>query len=130
MPDFIETLHQNVLSRDPLPDDQPNINDWLDHARFHGIASTISGFFTCDEFKAKNLPQEVVVDKLYRSILGREGGWDGKSYWVDRLERGDAVQAIVSDFVGSVEYGRKAQEGSVPPSYMLVCCLSRNFHSI
>ena len=70
MPDFIKTLYQNILSRDPLPEDHPNIDHWMNHTRFHGIASTISSFFTSDEFKAKNFPQGVVVDKLYRSILG------------------------------------------------------------
>ena len=125
MADFIKTLYQNILSRDPLPEDHPNIDHWMNHTHFHGIASTISGFFTSDEFKAKNFkfPQEVVVDKLYRSILGREGRWDGKNYWIDRLRHGDAVQTIVSDFIDSVEYRQKAQAGIVPPSGMLVYCL-------
>ena len=122
MPDFIKTLYQNILSRDPLPDDHPNIDHWLDHTNLHGIASTISGFFTCDEFKAKNFkfPQEVIVDKLYRSVLGREGGWDGKNYWIDRLKHGDTVQTIVSDCIESGEYREKAQAGIVPPTGMLV----------
>ena len=120
MDDFIKTLYQNILSRDPLPEDDPNVDHWMNHTRFHGIASTISGFFTSDEFEAKNLPQEVVVDKLYRSILGREGGWDGKNYWIYRLRHGDAIQTIVSDCIESAEYRQKAQAGIVPPSGMLV----------
>ena len=130
MSDFIKTLYQNILGRDPLPEDHPNIDHWKNHTRFHGIASTISGFFTSDEFKAKNFmfPQDVVVDKLYRSILGREGGWDGKKYWIDRLRHGDTVQTIVSDCIESVEYRQKAQSGSVPSSGMLV--VSIDFHSM
>ena len=120
MADFIKTLYQNILSRDPLPGDNPNIDHWMNHTRLHGIASTISGFFTSDEFKAKNFefPQEAIVDKLYRSILGREGRWDGKNYWIDRLRHGDTVQTIVSDCIESVEYRQKAQAGIVPLSGM------------
>ena len=125
MSDFIKTLYQNILSRDPFPEDHPNIDHWMNHTHFHGIASTISGFFTGDEFKDKNFkfPQEVIVDKLYRSILGREGRWDGKNYWIDRLRHGDTVQTIVSDCIESEEYKQKAQAGIVPPSGMLVYCL-------
>ena len=132
MPDFIRTLYQNILSRDPLPDDHPSIDHWMNHTNFHGIASTISGFFASDEFKAKNFehPQEVIVDKLYRSILGREGGWDGKNYWIDRLRQGDTVQTIVSDCMESMEYKQKAQAGVVPPSGMLVHSLSNFLYTM
>ena len=134
MPDFMKTLYQNILNRDPLPDDHPNIEHWMDHIRLHGIASTISRFFATDEYKAKILnfkfPQEVIVDKLYRSILGREGGWDGKNYWIDRLRHGDTVQTIVSDFIESVEYRKKAQAGNVPPSNMLVYSLLHSLYAM
>ena len=125
MPHFIKTLYRNILSRDPLPNDHPNIDHWLNRTHFHGIASTISGFFTSDEFKDKDFkfPQEVIVDKLYRSVLGREGGWDWKNYWIDRLRHGDTVQTIVSDCIESEEYKQKTQAGIVPPSGMLVYCL-------
>jgi hypothetical protein len=111
-------LYQNILSRDS--DIQGGIDYWTEHTRFHGISSTIVGFFTSDEFKAKNFPQEVVVDKLYHSILGREGRGDGKNYWLDRLRRGDTTQMIVNDFVGSAEYRQKVGEGVVPPPGMFV----------
>ena len=132
MPDFIKTLYQNILSRDPLPDDHPNIDHWMDHTRLHGIASTIGRFFTSDEFKAKNFEyyQEVIVDKLYRSILGREGGWDGKNYWIDRLRRGDTVQTIVSDCIECEEYKAKARAGIVPPSSMLVYSLFKSLFNL
>ena len=132
MSDFIKTLYQNILSRDPFPEDHPNIDHWMNHTHFHGIASTISGFFTGDEFKDKNFkfPQEVIVDKLYRSILGREGRWDGKNYWIDRLRHGDTVQTIVNDCIESEEYKQKAQAGIVPPSGMLVYCLLNSLSTV
>ena len=90
------------------------MDNWINHARFYGIAATITGFFTSDEFQAKNLPQEVVVDKLYRSILGREGGDDEKNIQLDRLKSGLTIHIIVNDLVGSDEYRRKAQLRAVP----------------
>jgi hypothetical protein len=118
IPRFVTKLYQNILDHDP--EDQADIDYWMNHTRFHGIASTISGFFTSDEFMAHNLSQEVIVDKLYGSILGREGEGDGKNYWLCRLRRGDAIQSIVNGFVGSAEYRQKAQDGVVPPPGMSV----------
>ena len=56
----------------------------------------------------------MVVDKLYRSILGREGGGDEKIIQLDRLRGGLAIHIVVNDLVGSDEYRQKAQLGAVP----------------
>jgi Domain of unknown function (DUF4214) len=115
---FIKTLYHNVLSRNIRSDD--NIDFWINHARFHGIAATVTGFFTSDEFQTKNLPQEVVVDKLYRSILGRDGEGDEKNIQLDRLRDGLAIHIVVNGLVGSDEYSQKAQLGAVPSPDMSV----------
>ena len=120
IPDFVRTLYQNILDRDP--ESQAAINYWMDYTHSHGIALTIGGFFTSNEFKARGLPIEVVVDKLYRAILGCEAEAEGKNYWLDRFRRGDGMQVIVNDFVGSREYRQKVQDNLVPhpvywPSY-------------
>jgi hypothetical protein len=111
MPDFVKTLYQNILSCDP--DDGGSFH-WTNHTRFHGIASTISGFFTCDEFQAKHFPREDIVDKLYRSILGRECRGDERTDQVVRLRDGVSICTIINDLVGSDEYRQKAQLGAVP----------------
>ena len=118
IPDYVKALHRNILDLDL--EDQAYIDYWTNHVRFHGISSTISMLFTSDNFKAKNLPPEDIVDKLYTSILERGAEWDGKNYFLRRIERGDAVQTIVDDFVGSIEYRQKAQTGTVPPHDMSV----------
>ena len=118
IPGFVKTLHRNILDRDL--EDQASIDYWTNHLRFHGISSTISMLFTSENFKAMNLPPGAVVDKLYISILKREGDWDGKNYFIRRIRRGDAMQAIVNDFVGSTEYRQKAQTGTVTPHDMSV----------
>ena len=109
IPSFIKKLYRNILDRDL--EDQASIEYWTNHVRFHGISSTISMLFSSNEIK--NLPPDVIVDKLYSSILGREGEWDGKNYFIRRLTRGDAMHTIVDDFVGSTEYKQqKAQTGT------------------
>ena len=115
IPGFVKTLYRNVLDRDL--EDQTSIDYWTNHVRFHGISSTISMLFTSDDFRIWDLPQEAIVDKLYISILGREGGWDGKNYFLRRLRRGDEIQTIVEEFIGSTEYRQKAQTGTVPPQH-------------
>ena len=115
---FVKTLYRNILDRDL--EDQASINYWTNHFRFHGISSTISMLFTSDDFRAMNLSSEAIVDKLYSSILGREGEWDGRNYFLRRLRRGDAIKTIVDDFLGSTEYRKKLQTVNVPPHDMSV----------
>jgi Domain of unknown function (DUF4214) len=91
------------------------LDHWANHASFNGIAATISGLFTSNEFKTKNLSLEAVVDKLYRSILGREGDTEEKNVWLRRLKKGDAIQTIIYELVSSPEYRQKAHENVVPP---------------
>ena len=111
-------MYHNVLSREVQSDD--SIGTWINHVRFHGIASTITGFFTSNEFQSKNLPLEVVVDKLYRSILGREGRSDEKNIQLEQLRGGLAIHIAVNDLVGSDEYRQKAELKAVPSPDMSV----------
>ena len=115
---FVKTLYRNILDRDL--EDQASIDYWMNHFRFHGISSTISMLFTSDDFRAMNLSSEAIVDKLYSSILGREGEWDGKNYFIWRLNRGDPMKTIVDDFIGSAEYRKKVQRVNAPPHDMSV----------
>ena len=109
---FIKTLYHNVLSREVRSDE--SIDFWINHTRFHGIAATITGVFTTDEFQAKEFPHEDIVDKLYRSILGRESRGEERTDQVVRLADGVTICNIVNDLVGSDEYRQKAQLGAVP----------------
>jgi Domain of unknown function (DUF4214) len=115
IPGFVKTLYRNILDRDL--EGQVSIDYWTNHVRFHGISSTITMLFTSDDFKVMNLSSEAIVDKLYSSILSREGEWDGKNYFLRRLRRGDAMKTIVNIFVGSMEYRQKAQTDTVPPQH-------------
>ena len=117
MPGFVKTLYYNILSRDPNNDESSH---WTNHTRFFGIASTISGIFTSNKFQAKHFPHEEIVDKLYRSILGRECRGDERTAQVVRLRDGVSICTIIDELVGSDEYRQKAQLGTVPSPDTLV----------
>lgn len=112
LPDFVKTLYQNVLDHDP--ESQAIVDHWANYASLNGIAATVGELFTSNEFKAKNLPLEAVVDKLYRSILGREGNAVENNVLLRRLKTKD-IQTIIYEFVSSPEYRQRAQENLVPP---------------
>lgn len=109
--DFAKTLYQNVLSRDP---EEGACAGWGNHTRSHGIASTVKGFFNSEEFQRKRLPHEDIVDKLYRSILGRECRGEERNDQVFRLRNGIEISVIIDDLVGSDEYRRRVQLGAAP----------------
>jgi hypothetical protein len=61
-----------ILERDP--ENQAVIDCWTSYAHFHGIVTTVGGFFISDEFRAKNVPRDVVVGQtlpLRTRTLGR-----------------------------------------------------------
>ncbi|KDR71936.1 hypothetical protein GALMADRAFT_213432 [Galerina marginata CBS 339.88] len=67
--DFIRTLYQNILDRDP--ESQTVVNLWTGQTYRHGLAYTISGFFMSDEYTGRALPKEVTAEKFYLAVLGR-----------------------------------------------------------
>jgi hypothetical protein len=105
-------LYQNILCRDP--EDQAAIENLTTYTRNNGIPKTINAVFTTNEFKLKNLSQEVVVDKLYRSILGREADGHEKEDMLYKFRRGDSIQKVVNDCVGGAEYRLKVQNNTAP----------------
>ena len=102
--DFGKNLYQNILSRDP--EDAVRVG-WENNFRSDGMASTFTKFFTSDEFILMRLPHEDIVDKLYRSILGRECRGDEKTDQVDRLKNGVAIFFIINDLARSDEYKQR-----------------------
>ena len=107
--DFGKTLYQNILSRDP---EEGACVGRGNHTR--SLTSTIIRFFISEEFHRRHFPHEIIVDKLYRSILGRECRGVEKTDQVVRLRNGIAINVIINDLVGSDEYRQKAQLGAVP----------------
>ncbi len=46
----------------------------------------------------------VMIDELYRTVLGRPSDVAGRSYWLDRMERGLRFESVAAHFYGAPEY--------------------------
>ena len=112
MANFIKTLYQNILDRDP--ENQAVVERWSNTANSVGIAETISSFFLSREFVSRNFTSEVFLDKLYRCILGREADDEGKQHYLDRYSGGDKIQAIVNELINSAEYRQNVENKLAP----------------
>lgn len=111
LPEFIRTLYHNILDRDP--ESKEVVEWWTTHSTSLGLASTLNGFFTSHEFIAKNHPPEAIVDRLHRSILGREAGVEGQKYWQGKLSS-ETMEVIIAGFLDSSEYRGKIQNATAP----------------
>ena len=109
--DFSRTLYQNILSRDP---EEGACHYWGNNTRAHGVASTINASITSKEFHLKRLSHGDIVEKLYRTILGRGCRDDEKTEQVVRLRNGNATSVIISGLLGSDEYRQRVELGSAP----------------
>ncbi|KAJ7826402.1 hypothetical protein B0H14DRAFT_3722570 [Mycena olivaceomarginata] len=85
-PDFIRTLYRNVLDRDP--ESQEVVDLHTRSAYNSGLCTTVGGFFNSIEYRAKSIPTEETVKKLYRSILNREPEGEGADYHARQIARG------------------------------------------
>ncbi|KAJ7731862.1 hypothetical protein B0H16DRAFT_1468862 [Mycena metata] len=108
-PDFIRTLYRNILDRDP--ESQEVIDFHTRSAYNSGLCNTIVGFFNSIEYRAKSIPTEETVKKLYRSILNREPEAAGADYHAQQIARGRSMEDVVYGFVESPEYSHRVQQG-------------------
>ena len=110
--DFMRTLYQNILDRDP--ESHTVLEGSTREVYTRGLAYTVGRFFTSPEYTAKGLPTEITVDKFYLSVLGRHPEAEGKAHWVEEIRRGMTLWRVAEKFVGSEEYRRKVEADQVP----------------
>lgn len=111
MQGWITTLYQNILDRTPS---QEELKPQLDFVRGNGAVGVYKQFFTSKEFQEKNLPPNLVVDKLYRSILFREPEPAGKQSWLETIRQGMPVEQVIDGFLASREYQENIAKGTAP----------------
>lgn len=112
IPDFIRTLYQNILDRDP--ESQTAIDYWIRYTYEHGLASTIGGFFTSREYTARGMSPEATAEKFYIAVLGRQAEPGGREFYVNEIRTGMSLWKVADDFVGSREYRLNVQAGTAP----------------
>ncbi|KIK01112.1 hypothetical protein K443DRAFT_122535 [Laccaria amethystina LaAM-08-1] len=110
--DFIRTLYQNILDRDP--ENSEALESHTLNTYTHGLASTVDNFFMSPEYESRGLSTEATVDKYYLSLLGRQPEAQGKAYWVGEIQRGMTLRTVANGFVGSDEYHGRVRAETAP----------------
>ena len=98
---FVTLVYQNVLNRTPS---QGEINDWLSLMNSgYSRGDVMLGFTDSGEFKAQSA-NRVTVISTYEGMLRRAGEDSGVNAWVNYMNNGNNVQALINGFLGSLEY--------------------------
>lgn len=114
---FVDRLYKILLGRNA---EEAGLADWTNKLK-NGEATSaeiVYGIAGSQEFADFGLSNEDIVEKLYLAMLDRPSDEAGKLYWVERLEAGMSVNAIINGFSGSQEFagicgGYGIQAGSI-----------------
>lgn len=100
---FISRMYTVALGRTA---EQSGLNSWTQKLSDKEIdgAGIANGFINSAEFKNRNLNNNDYLDVLYRTFFDREADAVGKSYWMDKLQKGISRTEILSGFVNSQEF--------------------------
>lgn len=100
---FISRMYTVALGRTA---EQSGLNSWTQKLSDKEIdgAGIANGFINSAEFKNRNLNNSDYLDVLYRTFFDREADAVGKSYWMDKLQKGTSRTEVLSGFVNSQEF--------------------------
>lgn len=111
---FVSRLYTIFLDR--KPDEEGKVH-WATKLKSGDIsaATLVEGFACSEEFKNKSLSNSEMIERMYEAMLDRESDTEGKVYWVDRLENGMTLRAIITGFSGSIEFENLCKEYGINP---------------
>lgn len=95
VPAHLHPLHRAFLQRTPIQADHAR---WLAVADRSGVGAAATGMARSAEYSG------LIIDDLYRRVLGREPDAEGRRYWLDQLASGVRIEAVGIHFYGSSEY--------------------------
>ena len=101
--EFAKRMYTVALNREA---ETKGLNDWsgqLSNQEIDG-AGIANGFINSMEFKNRNLNNNDYLDVLYRTFFDREADAGGKTYWMDKLQKGISRTEVLSGFVNSQEF--------------------------
>ncbi|WP_165248602.1 DUF4214 domain-containing protein [Adlercreutzia sp. ZJ141] len=115
---FVSRLYQFVLSRDA---DIEGLNAHC-AALAEGCSGSLiaNGFFSSAEFAGRNLTNDERVRLVYLAMLDREPDADGLSDWLEYLDAGCSMTAVVAGFSGSGEFASLCKRWGVAPGSLSV----------
>ncbi len=100
---FVARLYTNVLGRNFEAEGLASWTQQLLNKTKTG-ATVADGFISSSELTARNLSDEAYVEMLYQTFLGRGADTDGKTGWLDKLNKGMSRRFLFAGFVGSQEF--------------------------
>lgn len=100
---FITRLYQNILEREP---EEEGMAYWYNALTIgeQSAATVVTKFVFSPEFLDSNITNDEFIDRMYRTILGREAESEGKEYWLDVMRDGGSRKYVLSRFVLSNEF--------------------------
>ncbi len=112
--DFVKRCYNIILGRGV---DETGLQGWgLALSTGQSTAAQIINSLTeSDEFKLKGLSNEQIVEIMYRTMLDREADAAGKQAWVDVLNQGYPVSAVVNGFSRSIEFRGICKKYGIKP---------------
>jgi hypothetical protein len=115
---FVDLLYQNVLGRDP---DIEGYLYWVEELnsgrRTRG--QVMLGFLESEEYRVKS-SNEVFVTMMYVGMLRRSPDEAGFDFWVNYLDSGNSVLALINGFLYSEEYANRFQNYNPSPDQLLI----------
>lgn len=100
---FVKRLYSKCFGREA---DESGLMYWKDKlmsGKMSG-AAVAQGFFFSDEFKNRNVSDDVFVETLYNVMMDRASDAGGKSDWLYKLQNGVTREGVFKGFCDSAEF--------------------------
>ena len=121
---FVARCYKIILGRDA---DEGGMSTWFNELKSgrKAAAEIIESFVNSQEFKNKNYSNADAVEILYKAMLGRGSDPAGKADWVEKLNAGQPVEAVINGFCGSAEFKAICDAYGITPGTVNVPQLSK-----
>ena len=102
---FVYRLYKDCLERQP---ETTGIEYWCrELLKGKGGAEVAAGFVFSNEYKNRLPSNDVYVQMLYRTILGRLAEATGLNHWVEKLDYTNSREHVLNGFMNSREFYEK-----------------------
>ena len=121
---FVARCYKIILGRDA---DEGGMNTWFNELKSgrKAAAEIIESFVNSQEFQNKKYSNADAVEILYKAMLGRGSDPAGKADWVEKLNAGQPVEAVINGFCGSAEFKAICDAYGITPGTVNVPQLSK-----
>ena len=116
---FVTRNYAIILGRNP---DEGGLNYWANALQngTKAAANIVDDFVNSPEFKSRNLSNADKVEILYKTMLDRGPDAAGKAYWVNNLEQGQPLAAIINGFCNAPEFINICNSYGIKPGSVTV----------